>query len=367
MDKQIDISTLLNERTNQFKFTEPLVIYGAGNTGREIAHFLTEKGIKIYAFIDAAAQKDQYCSGLPVFTLDQWLRNNSPTGYQCLVAIHNRDIFMPPLIDKLRSLRFRNVLTMIDFTNAFPDDQTFRFWLAPISYYSEQQTNIDNLFSILAEEDSQYLAEMIIRFRVIGDYKLLPRPSFDDQYFPKKLARWREPLRFVDCGAYDGDTLQAIVNAGYNLEAAIAFEPDPDNYQKLINSFPQFNIINLPCGVSSQTHAQKFSTGAGESSRISNTGVGIIQCVALDHAIPSFAPNLIKMDIEGSEVDALMGAEKIINRYRPNLAISTYHLPGHLWEVPLLIHNWNLGYRFYLRSHAYNSFDIVLYAVQEKL
>ncbi|MDR2260412.1 MAG: FkbM family methyltransferase [Azoarcus sp.] len=78
-----------------------------------------------------------------------------------------------------------------------------------------------------------------------------------------------------------------------------------------------------------------------------------------------FRPNLIKMDIEGAEPEALMGAKNMIARHRPHLAICLYHRLDHLWRIPLMIHEWNLGYRFHMRQHA-PLFELVLYAYPDK-
>jgi len=47
--------------------------------------------------------------------------------------------------------------------------------------------------------------------------------------------------------------------------------------------------------------------------------------------------NFIKLDVEGSEVDALLGAQRSISIFQPKLAISVYHKPDDLFEIPLLI------------------------------
>jgi hypothetical protein len=122
-----------------------------------------------------------------------------------------------------------------------------------------------------------------------------------------------------------------------------------------------------PCGVYSSTTQLQFTTGHGEASNINITGNSALQCVSLDEAIPTFAPNLIKMDIEGAEIEAIKGAERIINEYHPGLAISVYHKPEHLWEIPLLMeHLIPNSYRYHLRSHGFNDFDIVLYAIPKE-
>ena len=104
----------------------------------------------------------------------------------------------------------------------------------------------------------------------------------------------------------------------------------------------------------------------GESSMLSTSGNMMITVVALDDVIPFFKPNLVKFDIEGAELDGLMGARKLIQENRPGLAICVYHKPKHLWQIPLLIESWDLGYKLYLRIYKTNGFDIVMYAKTEQ-
>jgi hypothetical protein len=85
--------------------------------------------------------------------------------------------------------------------------------------------------------------------------------------------------------------------------------------------------------------------------------------VSIDDALHGFSPNFIKMDIEGAELAALLGARRTIHDCRPGLAICLYHHPAHLWQIPNLIRSWNLDYRFYLRVHSNNGFELVMYAV----
>jgi len=109
---------------------------------------------------------------------------------------------------------------------------------------------------------------------------------------PFDLPRWLEPMRLIDCGAYDGDT-------------------------KLVKRLRDFDAICMPCGVSASTSQVRFNAGKGTASKIAVDGKIMIQCVSIDEALPSFGPTLIKMDVEGAESSALSGAERTLRRYRP--------------------------------------------------
>ena len=211
-----------------------------------------------------------------------------------------------------------------------------------------------------------------MEFRLTGDVSKLPEPDIVNPYHPADLPAWKTPLRFVDCGAFDGDTLRDFIKSGISIQSVAAFEPDLTNFSKL-SRFVSQNKKALqeadlfPCGVYSSTRQLSFETGQGMASNISSDGTNVIQCVALDDAIPTFAPNLIKMDIEGAEYDALLGARHLISEHTPGIAASLYHRPEHLWQLPMLVESIAPGkYNFHMRSHAMNDFELVLYALPKE-
>jgi hypothetical protein len=106
-----------------------------------------------------------------------------------------------------------------------------------------------------------------------------------------------------------------------------------------------------------------FSEGDGTSSKLSASGLSLVPVVALDDILHGQPINLIKLDIEGAEPEALRGARRLIEKYRPGLAVCLYHHPHHLWAIPLWIKELNLNYHLYCRTHAQNTFETVLYAI----
>lgn len=92
------------------------------------------------------------------------------------------------------------------------------------------------------------------------------------------------------------------------------------------------------------------------------TEVEIPVC-ALDDVCNDRDITFIKMDIEGSERQALLGSRKTIERCKPKLAISIYHKSEDIWELPDLILQMNRDYTFYLRHYSLASEDTVLYAI----
>jgi hypothetical protein len=73
--------------------------------------------------------------------------------------------------------------------------------------------------------------------------------------------------------------------------------------------------------------------------------------------------DFIKMDIEGSELSALRGAETSIRRWCPKLAISLYHRPEDFFSIPSWIDSLGVGYRLFLDHYSIHHEETVLYAM----
>jgi len=372
---QLDMPSTLFRSAYTLPEHPTVILYGAGNVGHDVHAILTQSGGTVRCFLDRHAQPGAQWQGAPIFSPD----DNPLTPEECaslpvIVTIFNRDTDILQIAQTLTGLGYGPCISFVDFHARFPQTLGDRFWLTGRDYYAAYAPAIAEAESLWADETSQRLYTALIEFRQTGDYARLPQPQ-GDQYFFHDIPGWppATPLRFVDCGAYDGDTLTALANTGLPVGAIAGFEPDLVSFRQLAerartyNPMPQDGIALWPCGVTARTEQLAFVAGHGEGSYLGTEGNTVIQCVALDDVLYSFCPNLIKMDIEGAEPDALQGAREIIARYRPGLAVCVYHRPNHLWEILLSLHHWRLDYQFYLRCHAQNSFDVVLYAVPTQM
>jgi hypothetical protein len=106
----------------------------------------------------------------------------------------------------------------------------------------------------------------------------------------------------------------------------------------------------------------RFEASGTEASAV-GSGEYEVECVSLDDILAEKKPSFIKMDIEGSELDALAGAENTIKKNLPVLAVCSYHKQDHLWRIPLLIHSFSNEYHFFLRPHLLEVWDLVCYAI----
>lgn len=174
---------------------------------------------------------------------------------------------------------------------------------------------------------------------------------------------------FVDCGCYDAST--AFHFAGWcgsrGYDKILCFEPDRDSFQKCTELCRGLgNCTVYPYGVSDRAGMVYFQSGRKEESKIvrseDGTAADSIETVVLDNFLRGERVTFIKMDIEGAELDALKGASRIIKEQKPKLAISIYHRPEDIIEIPKLLMELRPDYRFYIRHYSLLLNETVLYA-----
>jgi len=172
---------------------------------------------------------------------------------------------------------------------------------------------------------------------------------------------------FVDLGAYTGDTIDEFVSTyGVNsFEKIYAYEMSEDSIKVLKEKTKDFsNIIARNCAVSdTKGVGSVIENLESASANVLAEGEDIV-ITTLDEDIKDKI-TILKMDIEGSETKALLGAKKHITLYKPKLMISIYHGFEDVIQIYKLLKSWNLGYKFYLRYYGGPIFptEIVLYAI----
>ena len=242
-------------------------------------------------------------------------------------------------------------------------------------FNDSHRDEIQKVEALLCDEKSKHTYSSMIKFR--ESYDLRIHPGFtEDANFVRDLVKLNNEEVFVDCGAYDGDTLNAFLEyTGNKFKRVIAFEPDPLNYDKAnqyINSLAQCirqKIVLQKKGVSDKEKEISFKADGNEGSMIQATGnrqqatgnIIFIQTVSLDKFQECYEATYIKMDIEGEEMNALRGAQKLIKEKKPKLAISIYHKDSDMIEIAQFIHNLVPEYKMYVRQHSHSFYDTILY------
>lgn len=210
----------------------------------------------------------------------------------------------------------------------------------------------------------------LLNYRISRDISYIKDyvDASDYQYFEKEFVDITGKI-IADCGAFTGDTIESIVRiTNGNYGTVYSFEPDTETYKKLLqniegNNWQRIKAFNL--GNYSCKDTLKFCShgkGTEMSNHISEEGNVTVDVDSLDNVIEGKV-DLIKMDIEGAEYDALIGCKNLIEKYHPTLAICIYHKCDDYYRILNLVHSIDSTYKLYIRQYAYNDNETVLYAV----
>jgi FkbM family methyltransferase len=178
----------------------------------------------------------------------------------------------------------------------------------------------------------------------------------------------------VDAGALFGDTALAFATAVGEKGRVYAFDPLGSHgkiiFHNIAQNGLQDRILFFPVGLGEFANEVP---GPVKEEEIVNPGFNLQSAVGIDRIPIRTIDGLVatgaiervdflKMDIEGSELAALRGAEKTLRQFKPKLAISVYHKFSDLFDIPSFIHSLGLGYRFYLSHYTIHAEETVLYA-----
>lgn len=226
---------------------------------------------------------------------------------------------------------------------------------------------INVMYNKLADDKSKQSFAAYLKSRYFGNWIYIQPHICEKMYFPDfiKLSKHES---FVDCGAFDGDTLRLFLNKKRVWNNYFAFEPSREPYNALLNFIDDNKLENIhtfSCGVWNKKTTLSFIEGNDISKIVEGEYDGgfKIQVGTLDKICGNIPITYIKMDLEGSEMQALEGGKNIILKNKPRLAISLYHRPSHLVDIYKFIVELKLDYKFYFRIHTKVGSDAVLYAV----
>lgn len=349
-----------------------VVLFGCGNLGRKSLGVLRAAGIEPAAFADNnRANWNTTVEGLPVLAPEVAATRYGGQAVFAVTILNPGHAFAATR-RQLHQLGCERVLSFEELSRAFPARLLPHFALDAASKALADRQAIERGFALLSDEVSrrEYVSQVSARLDAALDDFAAADPG--EQYFPVDLFARLSCETFVDCGAYDGDTLAAFLrHFGTGFARYFAFEPDVHNFSQLAGA-----VAALPPQVQSRIHLSRVATGAENglasfvadgtsSAALRSDGPGTVHVIRLDDylGVDGPAPTWIKMDIEGAEEEALRGAAGLIRRHQPLLAVCVYHCQDHLWRLPLLIDDIRPGYSFHLRRYAQDYFELVLYAI----
>lgn len=190
---------------------------------------------------------------------------------------------------------------------------------------------------------------------------------------------------YVDAGAYRGDTIALFAESVGNCFKEIhAFEPDGENYSQMKKyvdvHFGADNRLHLyQRGLWDSPKALKMlASDSNGQNNISNhielgqdgedhaTNGVMVDVTTLDQAIGDQNVSLLKLEVEGAELQALRGGRHVIRNMRPKIALSNYHRARDLIELFDEVQSFDAGYKIHLAQHTESLAAGVYYCVPHR-
>ena len=172
----------------------------------------------------------------------------------------------------------------------------------------------------------------------------------------------------VDTGCYDGMTaLRFLEWGGSKIKHIYSLEFDPANAVKCEETLKPYadRVTLVKKGAWDKDEVMHVRTSGNAGSSIYTKGDTEVYLTTIDNIVQDERVTFIKMDIEGAELKALMGARNTIIKNHPRLAICAYHKQSDLYELPEYILSLVPEYKFLLRHYDSYSEETVLYAYCE--
>jgi FkbM family methyltransferase len=351
-----------------------IVLFGAGGLGRRILAGLRANDVEPLAFADnSPARQGTVVDGLRVLSAEDAA---AEFGSQAIFIVSIWGANSPHRFEHTRDqLAALGCAVMV-----FPPI-CWRFAESLLPYYLQdlphkvldQKSDVLRAFDLWADDASRREYVSQVRFRLTADFEGLAHPVSHPQYFPDDLYAWRDDEWIVDGGAYDGDSIRTMTGLYEDRFAhVLALEPDPANFAKLaatVGALPAATRAKIDCrpvalaSVPGTLHLEPTGTAASAVNASGSAGTVPVGAEPLDALLAGAVPTLIKLDIEGAEIDALVGARRAITASAPVIAVCVYHRQDHLWQIPLLLREYRDDYAFFLRPHNEEGWDLVCYAV----
>ena len=262
----------------------------------------------------------------------------------------------------------RPLLSYFDVLNQLPPDAAgHRLGFLP----SFSDTNLvislhDKAKTVFTDRLSRQTLDALMLYRLTWDSRYIAAIAKPEKaiYFEPDAMPLSDHEVLVDGGAYDGDTVRTFeARTGGNYDHIHAFEIDPVNADAF--AFKTQGIENVTLhrvGLWNEKTEMGIEHRPDDGSRISKTSTAMVPLDAMDNM--DLGPvSVIKLDVEGAEVQALQGARKLIANHKPKLAISAYHRADDFQTLLDTLSDLRDDYRLTLRHYSPIIYDTVIYAI----
>ncbi len=341
----------------------PIVLYGTGNGADKIIDQLSVIG-RTPAGVFASTG----------FVRTRTFRDMPVESYEEIIARLGEDIVilisfgsaLPDVVEKMFALADRH-------DTVLPDVPLIGGEVFTWDYMEKHSGELSRVYGLLCDDTSRTLFLDMLRYRLTGRLSFLTKTE-DSSTSLFSLADIKKIHTAMDGGAFKGDSAAVILSVCPRIERIFAVEADARTVKKLSEYAAGTNGIVQPVHAAlwdtpdTLTYSASASRGAGTAGTNKRARIETVPADTVNRIAGNTRIDFLKLDVEGAEARALAGADTVIRRDAPLLAVSLYHRTEDLFALPILIAERYTGYRFYLRRvPCVPAWDLMLYAVPARL
>lgn len=344
---------------------KPIILYGMGDGAQKILNVMEEKKITPSGFMAS----DDFVRGHSFAGYEVKKLSDIEQQYDDFIVLVCFGTALPEVMRRIQDIAARRELYA-------PDVPVVGGGLFDKEYALENEEELHRVYDMLADEQSRKVFDGWLEYRLTG--KILPllsnQTEKSEAYDILKLS---DNEVYADLGAYNGDTVEEFLTVtGGSFEKIFALEPDARNYAKLKRrhyALSPYDFRTVNAGAWSSDCTMDFVQKGGRNSAltpyekgrpINPSMIKHIEMRSLDSVVKDERVSLIKLDVEGSESEALDGCRRVISRCKPKLIVSLYHRTEDMTVLPQKVKQLNREYSLYLRQHPYiPAWDMNLYCV----
>lgn len=327
----------------------PLVMWGAGELAGEVNEYLKKNDILL---ADVFVDDEYYSEGLT-------FEGKSVISYSMLLKKYKKTnlIMGSSNYEKINELEsricFEKVFCLFSVNYGIYEK-------TPLSEIKENIIDFETVYSLLSDEKSREVLLTFLQTRVSGNnLYIVNQHEKESNFFNNEIFKIDQNEVYLEVGAYDGDTIRMFLKENRGLYKYIyALEPDDENRKKLQNYIEDNDIKNIAISNKgawnkkgklnfSAVSEQISSVIVDDNENIENVGIEVDR---LDNLFEyKDKVTIIKINYLEGVKEALEGAESILKRDKPKLAITVGFDCRNIRYIPMIIKKINPEYKVYLR------------------
>lgn len=320
--------------------TKPILLYGTGNGADKILSELDRLNIRISGvFASSGFVRNRTYKGFQVLSLEEAERQ-----FGDFVALFAFGSNRPEVIENIKLIMRRHTLFA-------PEVPVCGGEIFNMEYARSHADELMKVYNLLADEQSKKVFEQTVLFKLDGDITRLLGCETDESEAFESILNLQAGNSFLDLGAYSGDTVLDFVNRTVNFGHITAVEPDRKSFLKLCANTYHLDIERINSAIGKECGDIPFSFKSSRGSV--SGGEGTAECRNIDTIADGRRFDYIKFDVEGAELEAIIGGEKTIKKDKPKMLISAYHKSDDYFSIPLQVLSFRPDYKVYMRHYPY--------------